>query len=141
MIAINRGDVESVKVGSLEYKGKKADVRDVGVQWLSKTGTDSQGSPAYGLRLFTIGPGGEIPTHSHIYVQTMYILSGKFECWQADPDTDDIVSRNISGPGDVVYVATMEPHGMRNMSDSEAGTFLCCIGNVAEEGCTTGVCY
>lgn len=141
MIAMNKDAVESVKVQSLEYKGRTVGVKDVEIQWLSKAGTDSQGAPAYGLRLFTIGPGGEIPIHSHFYVQTMYILSGRFECWQADPDTDEITDTSTVGPGDVVYIPTMEPHGMRNTSDTEAGSFLCCIGNVAPEGCTTGACY
>jgi len=141
MITVNTDAVERVRIKSLEYKGKATEVKDVTVQWLSKSGTDAQGAPAYGLRLFTTGPGGVIPTHSHVYVQTMYILSGRFECWQANPNSDEITERSVVGPGQVVYVPSMEPHGMRNMSATEPATFLCCIGNVAGEGCTSGVCY
>jgi quercetin dioxygenase-like cupin family protein len=141
MITVNPDAVERVRIESLEYKGKATAVKDVTVQWLSKSGTDAQGAPAYGLRLFTTGPGGEIPTHSHLYVQTMYILSGRFECWQANPDTDEITERSVVGPGQVVYVPSMEPHGMRNMSATEPATFLCCIGNVDEGGCSSGACY
>ena len=140
MISRNCEAVERIKIESLEYKGKTVGVTDVTVQWLSKAGTDPQGAPAYGLRLFTIGPGGHIPTHSHAYVQTMYILSGRFECWEADPDSDEIGDRSVVGPGDTVYVPTMEPHGMRNISDTEAGTFLCCIGNVTDEDDASQTC-
>ena len=141
MITVNPDSVERVRIESLEYNGSAAQVNDVTVQWLSKSGTDAQGAPAYGLRLFTVGPGGEIPTHDHFYVQTMYILSGSFECWEANPDTGEITKRSVVGPGRAVYVPSMEPHGMRNLSSTEAATFLCCIGNVDGEGCTSGVCY
>ena len=140
MIIVNPDAVERVRIQTLEYKGSTNEVKDVTVQWLSKSGTDAQGAPAYGLRLFTTGPGGEIPTHSHFYVQTMYILSGRFECWQANPDTDEITERSIVGPGQAVYVPSMEPHGMRNLSATESATFLCCIGNVDEEGGSQGAC-
>jgi quercetin dioxygenase-like cupin family protein len=126
VIAKSASDVEELSVGSLQYQGVTSAVKEVTVRWLSKVGQDAEGSPAYGLRLFTIGPGGEIPTHNHVYMQTMYIVSGRFECWAAKPDTDDMEKR-ICGPGDMVYVPSMEPHGMRNMSSTEPGQFLCCI--------------
>ncbi len=40
---------------------------------------------------------------------------------------------NADGPGDSIYVPSMEPHGMRNISENEPGTFLCCICNVYDE--------
>ena len=123
---MNSNEVEDVKVGTVTYKGRSSDAKGVSVRWLSKVGQDSEGTPAYGLRLFTIGPGGKIPIHNHAYVQTMYIVSGQFECWELNADTDEMVSK-VCGPGDMVYVPGMEPHGMRNMSDTEPGQFLCCI--------------
>jgi quercetin dioxygenase-like cupin family protein len=132
MNVVAREKVKTSPVESLTYKGAARRVRDVTIQWLSQAGQDHQGAPAYGLRLFTVGPAGEIPGHSHAYVQTMYILSGTFECWRLDPETDQIVERSVVGPNDVVYVPTMEPHGMRNTSETESGTFLCCIGNVTD---------
>lgn len=125
MIAMNAAEVEELAVGSLQYQGVTSQVTGVTVRWLSKVGQDSQGSPAYGLRLFTIGPGGEIPTHNHAYEQTMYIVSGQFECWEVHPDSEEMVKK-MCGPGDMVYVPSMEPHGMRNTS-TEPGQFLCCI--------------
>ena len=91
------------------------------------------GQPEYGLRLFTARPGGEIPIHSHFYVQTMYIVSGQFECWRFDPETDELAQTVVCGPGDSIYVPSMEPHGMRNISEKESGAFLCCICNVYDD--------
>lgn len=130
MIVQHHSEVEESVVPSIDYKGKTLPVTSVGIRWLSKTGKDAQGNPEYGLRLFTVGPGGEIPVHNHFYVQTMYILTGQFECRQFDPETDEIADKRICGPGDVVYCAAMEPHGMVNTSSTEEGTFLCCICNV-----------
>ena len=127
MIAMSAIEVQEIKVGSVPYKHRSLEAKEVFVRWLSKTGLDSKSGPAYGLRLFTVGPGGEIPIHNHSYEQTMYILSGQFECREFSSDTDEIVSRRICGPGDVVYIASMEPHGMRNLSSTEEGQFLCCI--------------
>ena len=108
------------------------DVVGTSVRWLSKHGEDGNGYPEYGLRHFTIKPGGRIPIHNHFYHQTMYILQGTFECWQFDPDTGEIVKEKIVKPGDAVYIPSMEPHGMKNAGE-EPGTFLCCICNVYED--------
>lgn len=126
MIAMRAHDVEDAQVGAISYKGQTSPAKGVTVRWLSKVGKDAQGSPAYGLRLFTIAPGGEIPMHNHEYEQTMYIVSGQFECWEANQETDEI-AKKVCVPGDMVYVPRMEPHGMRNMSETEPGEFLCCI--------------
>jgi quercetin dioxygenase-like cupin family protein len=127
MIAMKACDVEDIKVGSVPYRGGSSEAKDVSVRWLSKTGMDSQGGPAYGLRLFTVGPNGEIPIHNHAYVQTMYIISGRFECRAFSAETDEMVNKKVCGPGDMVFIPSMEPHGMRNLSSTEEGQFLCCI--------------
>jgi quercetin dioxygenase-like cupin family protein len=120
-------DIENVMVEGLEYKGKMLPVKGIGIRWLSKCGDDGSGSPAYGLRYFTAEPGGEIPIHTHAYHQTVYILSGVFESWEFDPKTDEIIQKKLCGPGDFIYVPSMVPHGMKNISDAEPGAFLCCI--------------
>ncbi|MBW2058827.1 MAG: cupin domain-containing protein [Deltaproteobacteria bacterium] len=130
----NWKDVEEVKVENITYKGELKKVTGVGIRWLSRTGRDEKGEPEYGLRFFTVQPGGEIPIHDHFYVQTMYILSGRFECWRFDPETGEIAEKVICKPGDAIYAPSMEPHGMRNMSETEPGTFLCCICNVYRRG-------
>jgi len=130
MKAVNWKDVEGINVESLPYKGGAKEVKGVTIRWLSKEGKDKDGQPEYGLRLFTVQPGGEIPIHNHFYVQTMYILTGQFECWRFDPETDELIDSCLCNPGDSLYVASMDPHGMKNISDKEPGTFLCCICNV-----------
>ncbi len=138
MIAMKSVDVENAAVGTVPYKGGQGAAVGVEVRWLSRAGRDAQGGPAYGLRLFTIAPGGEIPIHNHSYEQTMYILSGRFECWEFDADSDEITNSAVCGPGDLVYIPSMEPHGMRNLSDTEAGQFLCCICTLDESGPCAG---
>jgi len=130
MEVLNWKDIEDIKVEKIAYNGKVNDVKGVSVRWLSKTGEDKDGKPEYGLRFFTAEPGAEIPIHNHFYVQTMYIMSGQFECWRFDPETGEMVEKVICGPGDAIYVPSMEPHGMRNLSETEPGTFLCCICNI-----------
>lgn len=133
MKVLNWKDIEEVKVEKIPYRGKLKDVKGISIRWLSKTGKDKDGQPEYGLRFFTAEPGAEIPIHNHFYVQTMYIMSGQFMCWRFDPKTDEMVEKVICGPGDSIYIPSMEPHGMKNLSATEPGTFLCCICNVYED--------
>ncbi|WP_461210463.1 cupin domain-containing protein [Desulfocurvus sp. DL9XJH121] len=123
-------DIPGAAVKGAPYKGEILPATGVTIRWLSKAGADDAGNPEYGLRHFTVEPGGVIPMHHHAYLQTMYIESGSFECFVYDPETDKVLESRICGPGDYVYSPCMEPHGMRNASDTEPGTFLCCIGCV-----------
>ncbi len=131
MIVMNAKGVEKKKIETYPYRGKPYVVRDVWIQWLSQAGPPD--SPDYGLRFFTMGPKGEIPIHNHFYVQTMYILAGSLSVVAHDSKTDEKVEEKIMGPGDFVFVPSMEPHSMRNLSDTEGATFLCCIANVYED--------
>lgn len=132
MQAIHWQDCEDKKIEKFPYRGEMHDVLGTSVRWLSRFGDDGNGYPEYGLRLFTIQPGGQIPIHNHFYHQTMYVLRGEFECWEFDPQTDEIKEKKICGPGTAIYIPSMAPHGMKNISD-EASSFLCCICNVYEQ--------
>ena len=131
MEVLNFKDCEDVKIEKFPFKGEMRPVIGTSIRWLSKSGEDANGNPEYGLRYFTIEPGGEIPIHNHFYLQTMYILSGKFECYQYDMD-ENVVDARVTEAGDFVYVPSMEPHGMKNVGEEKA-TFLCCIANVHED--------
>ena len=135
MIITHWKDCEDVKIERFPYKGEMNDVIGTSIRWLSRHGDDGHGYPEYGLRFFTIQPGGQIPIHNHFYHQTMYILSGEFECLEFDSETDELTKKEICSSGNAVYIPSMEPHGMKNVGD-EPGTFLCCICNVYEEGKT-----
>jgi quercetin dioxygenase-like cupin family protein len=126
-------DCKDVKIDKFPYKGEFKEVTGTSIRWLSKHGDDGHGYPEYGLRFFTIQPGGQIPVHNHFYHQTMYILAGEFECWEFNPETDEKEKKEVCGPGSAIYIPSMEPHGMKNVS-SEPGMFLCCICNVYKEG-------
>jgi len=130
MIVKNATDAQKIKIETFPYRGKPYPVKDVWIQWLSQAGP--QDSPEYGLRFFTIGPGGEIPIHNHFYVQTMYILTGRLSVVSHHSETDETVEEKRMGPNDFVFVPSMEPHSIRNLSDTESATFLCCIANVYE---------
>ena len=130
MIVKNAEGVKKTKIETFPYRGKPYPVKDVWIQWLSQAGP--QDSPEYGLRFFTIGPGGDIPIHNHFYVQTMYILSGRVSVVSHHSETDETVEEKRMGPNDFVFVPSMEPHSIRNLSDTESATFLCCIANVYE---------
>ena len=128
MMVLNVNDKKDQKIESYPFKGKPLQVKNVWIRWLSQAGPD--GAPEYGLRFFTIGPEGEIPIHNHQYYQTMYILSGRLSVTSYDLKTDQKVEEKIMGPDDFVFIPSMEPHSMKNMSDREKVTFLCCIANV-----------
>ena len=132
MKIVHYTDCEDVIIDKFPYKGKDNDVVGTSIRWLSKHGNDGHGYPEYGLRYFTIQPGGYIPIHNHFYHQTMYILEGRFECWCFDSETDEIKETSIATPGDAVHIPSMEPHGMKNIGETPA-TFLCCICNVYDE--------
>jgi len=129
MKVIHWKDCEEKKVDQFPYRDKMHDVIGTSIRWLSQHGDDGNGYPEYGLRFFTIQPGGQIPIHNHFYHQTMFIISGEFECWEFDPETDELKNKTICGPGTSIYIPSMEPHGMKNTRD-EASTFTCCIANI-----------
>jgi quercetin dioxygenase-like cupin family protein len=131
MIVISVNDRKDTKIETFPYKGKPLEVKEVWIRWLSQAGPE--GAPEYGLRFFTIGPGGNIPIHNHFYYQTMYILSGRVLVTSYNVETDEKVEEKVMGPNDIVFVPTMEPHSIKNLSDTENVTFLCCIANVYED--------
>jgi quercetin dioxygenase-like cupin family protein len=129
MIVMNTADVPKIKIETYPYKGVPRPVKEVWIQWLSKVGPE--GSADYGLRFFTVGPGGEVPIHNHAYYQTTWILTGRLTVYYYD-ENDNVTGEKEMGPNDFVYIPTMETHSMKNPSSTEACTFLCCIANVRE---------
>ena len=131
MRVVRPGEASTQTVESMSYAGRERPVNGVQVCWLSQGDVDECGKAGYGLRLFTMAPQGEIPIHNHAYAQTIYVLSGRFECVAYDPETEQVVERCEVGKGESVFVDPWETHGMRNPSEDHPGSFLCCIGNWA----------
>ncbi|RNC28524.1 MAG: hypothetical protein AWM53_01504 [Candidatus Dichloromethanomonas elyunquensis] len=123
MIYGNTKDVQSREIKSYPYKGKSMPVGGTSIQWLSQVGDAAL--PEYGLRLFTVKPGGFIPMHQHEYAQTQVIISGKILTTAYDSN-GGVVEEKEFGPGDFFYVEPMEIHGMKN-NTNETATFFCCI--------------
>ena len=126
MIVKNAKAVQEKQITSYPYKGKPLPVKETYIRWLSQAGPKD--SPEYGLRFFTLGPGGAIPIHNHQYYQTMYILSGQLAVTSYASATDTAIEEKTMHAGDFVFVPSMEPHSIRNLSSTENATFLCCIG-------------
>jgi quercetin dioxygenase-like cupin family protein len=63
----------------------------------------------------------------------MFILSGRLSVTSYKGETDEKVEEKIVSTGDFVFVPSMEPHSLQNVSPSENATFLCCIANVYED--------
>lgn len=131
MIVKNMKEANENKIETYPYRGKPLEVKNVWIRWLSQAGPKD--APEYGLRFFTIGPKGAIPIHNHFYHQTMYILTGRLLVVSHDAQTDKEIEEKVMGPHDFVYVPSMEPHSISNLSETENATFLCCIANVYEE--------
>ena len=131
MEVLNFKNCEDVKIDTFPFKDTIRDVVGTSMRWLSCFGDDGAGYPEYGLRYFTVQPGGKIPIHNHFYHQTIFFLSGKCEYYLYDGETEEKKEVHITSFGDFIYVHSMEPHGMKNIG-KEPATFLCCIANVYE---------
>lgn len=127
----NFKEIEEKTITKFPYRGTTLEVKGVTLRWLSQAGADPS-NPDYGLRLFRVAPMGEIPIHSHFYVQTMYMLTGELVVRAHDRESDAVTSERKIGPHDYVFVPSMEPHSMVNRSVSTEATFLCCIANVLD---------
>lgn len=132
MLIVNALECKANKVETFPYRGKQLAVQGVHIRWLSDVGFDETlGAAEYGLRYFTVAPGGEIPIHKHFYSQTMFFLSGEFECESFNDEDDSLIEVKKVKAGESVFLKSMEPHALRNISNVE-GAFLCCICNVYE---------
>ncbi|MGA2670533.1 MAG: cupin domain-containing protein [Dehalococcoidia bacterium] len=129
MIFGNTKDVVAKEIKTFPFKSKSWPVKGTFIQWLSQVGDPAV--PEYGLRLFTIKPGGFIPVHQHQYAQTEVMISGKLLAGYYD-DNGKVLEEKVIGPGDFFYVPPMEIHGMKNTGKEDA-KFYCCICVLGEE--------
>lgn len=69
------------------------------------------------LRLFTVEPGGYTPLERHEHEHEVYVLGGRLHVRGGDREV-------MVGPGDVLFIASMEPHQFSNPGE-EPAEFLC----------------
>lgn len=116
MIVRKADNVEAKDVGDVLGTSKMG----VKIQWLIHNGVgDSSYKHNFALRRFTFEPGKSYPLHHHKYVEGVYILSGK-GYFATEKERVEV------GPGDVVYTASEEPHGLGAIGDKPL-MFICCI--------------
>lgn len=74
------------------------------------------------MHMTSIGPGKmPHPPHKHRNSEFVMIREGEVEYM-----TDGLVER--CGPGDVIFTASMKPHGMRNVGTTMARYFVVSVG-------------
>ena len=116
MIVRKADNVESKDVGDVLGTSKMG----IKIQWLIHNDVgDSSYKHNFALRRFTFEPGKSYPLHHHKYVEGVYILSGK-GYFATEKERVEV------GPGDIVYTAYDEPHGLGAIGD-EPLRLLCCI--------------
>jgi len=81
---------------------------------------DTDGVPAYSVRVFTVEPGGHTPRHAHDSEHLNYVISGTGVL--VDPEGE---ARELA-PGDFAYVQPHELHQFRNAGD-EPFVFICAV--------------
>ena len=116
MIVRKVDEVEAMDVG--EVLG--TDKLGIRIQWLNHNDVgDSSYVHNFAMRRFTFDPGVSYPLHHHKYVEAVHIISGRgyFENEEGRVEV---------GPGDVVYTASEEPHGIGNLGD-EPFVMVCAI--------------
>ena len=116
MIIRKADNVESKDIGDVLGTSKMG----VKIQWLIHNGVgDSSYKHNFALRRFTFEPGKSYPLHHHKYVEGVYILSGK-GYFATEKERVEV------GPGDVVYTASEEPHGLGAIGNKPL-MLICCI--------------
>jgi len=83
----------------------------------------ADGSPAYTFRVFTIGPNGHTPYHTHPAEHLNYVISGCGVVVDCDG------ARRKVTPGDFVLVLPNEQHQYRNESPDTPLVLICAVPN------------
>jgi ferredoxin-fold anticodon binding domain-containing protein len=63
----------------------------------------------------------------------MFILSSQLLVTSYDLKMDEKVEEKMIDPSDAIFAPSMEPHIMKNVSETQTVTFSCCIVNVYED--------
>lgn len=106
------GSARDVKQEDLNIPG----VHGVKIRWLIGK---PEGAQDFATRLVTLAKGGEIPLHAHPATHQQFFLKGKGVVLSEGGEHE-------VGPGDFVFVAANEKHGLRNTGQEDLEV-ICCI--------------
>ncbi len=90
----------------------------VTIRWLISR---DDGAPNFAMRLFTVGPGGHSPLHSHAWEHEVYILEGEGKLVFEGKD-------NLFSAGDFIFVPGGKKHSFINSGGGDM-KFLCLVPN------------
>lgn len=77
------------------------------------------GAPNFCMRVFSIGPDGFTPRHSHEWEHEIFVHAGEGQVFK-EGNWHDVKA------GTVIFIPGMEEHQLRNISDDDF-TFICLI--------------
>lgn len=81
----------------------------------------NDGSPNFSFRVFTIGPDGNTPYHTHPFEHLNYVISGQGVLVDVEGKTREI------GTGEFALVLPDEKHQYRNTSKTEPLVVICAV--------------
>lgn len=79
----------------------------------------ADGVPYFSIRMFTISPGGNTPSHAHDFEHEIYILEGTAKCVSGSTETP-------VRAGSVIFVPGGEPHCFVNTGSGDL-VVLCMV--------------
>ena len=81
----------------------------------------SDGSPAYSFRVFSVDPGGHTPYHQHPYEHLNYVIEGHGALVTESGDEREVKQ------GDFALVLPNEMHQYRNKSKDQQLVMICAV--------------
>jgi quercetin dioxygenase-like cupin family protein len=81
----------------------------------------SDGAPNFSFRVFTIGPGGHTPYHTHLFEHLNYVISG------GGAIVDESGKEIQIKAGDFALVPPDEKHQYKNSSKTEDMVMICAV--------------
>lgn len=86
----------------------------------------SDGSSTFSFRVFTLGPGGYTPFHTHEWEHINYVISGTGSLVDKDKNETALIE------GSFAYVEPGEQHQYKNTSDTEDFIMICAVPSAYE---------
>ncbi len=106
--------LHDVKKAAVEMEGVRNVIKQIPV-------SAHDGSPAYSFRVFTIGPGGNTPYHTHPFEHINYIIAG------AGVIVNESGQEQSVAAGDFALVLPGEKHQYKNTADTDPLIMICAV--------------